>query len=74
MPVAVVTTIVVLLVLSLRLFTRTHVIRRGLGWDDCECAGNGPSEHFADVFKILSRSQWPAPSRSCVSLYTVCSP
>lgn len=35
-PVAVVTTLVALLVLGLRLFTRSYVIRRGLGWDDCE--------------------------------------
>lgn len=35
-PVAIVATIVALLFLSLRLFTRIYVIRRGLGWDDCE--------------------------------------
>ncbi|KAK2608353.1 hypothetical protein N8I77_006971 [Diaporthe amygdali] len=33
-PVAIVTTIAALLILSLRMFTRIYVIRRGLGWDD----------------------------------------
>lgn len=44
-PVAIVSTIIALMVLGLRLFTRTRVIHRGLGWDDCKSSGSKSCQH-----------------------------